>query len=242
MREMNTLRFAPAMLAAILLGPLAACAGAAAAGGEPVGPPVADPGALEASLRAATLPASPRQANFGWSLNEGGSVVRGRGVIRYVAPERLRLDLFGPRGETYLAAALVGEEFRVPPAVAGEFKLPSPSLLWAALGVATPPPGSLLESASAGVEGSLLRYRLTGAETLELRTTGGDAPRLVRAERIGPSGVLESVYIDYSSAGSIAKTRYRDWAAFRELVLEPESFKDVASFPESIWSPGAPAR
>ena len=58
------------------------------------GQPAADPAPLAAELQRATLPASARQVNFGWELDEAGSRFRGRGVARFRAPDRFRLDLF----------------------------------------------------------------------------------------------------------------------------------------------------
>jgi hypothetical protein len=84
----------------------------------PGGQPVPDPAGFAAELRASTVPAGPQQVNFGWTLDERGSRVRGRGVVRSEAPRRIRLDLFGPRGETYLMAALVEGEYRLPAAAA----------------------------------------------------------------------------------------------------------------------------
>src|SRR5215207_7239487 len=84
-------------------------AGCATAGiPEVTGEPVVDGTTVAADLRAAALPMGPFQVNFSWSLEEGGSRASGRGVVRVEAPERIRLDLFGPRGETYLVAALNG--------------------------------------------------------------------------------------------------------------------------------------
>ena len=74
------------------------------------GVPVADPVGLVTELSAASAPEAPYQVNFGWTLEEGGARANGRGVVRVEAPERIRLDLFGPRGETYLVAALTEGE------------------------------------------------------------------------------------------------------------------------------------
>ena len=110
---------------------LAACAPAATAdaGARAPRPGAGQPAArrgsrrpVAAELARATVPASPRQVNFAWELDEAGARFRGRGVGRMVAPSRFRLDLFGPRGETYLAAALVDGEARVPPALAERFR------------------------------------------------------------------------------------------------------------------------
>ncbi|HEX6037933.1 MAG TPA: hypothetical protein VFZ20_07840, partial [Longimicrobium sp.] len=95
---------------------LAACAPAARtqtpapAPAQPAAP--ADPAVLATETARGTVPASARQLNFGWQLDEAGAGFRGRGVARMVAPSRFRLDLFGPRGETYLAAALVDGQAR----------------------------------------------------------------------------------------------------------------------------------
>ena len=123
----------------LLLGLWALLSGCVPRTNPPLGAPLLDPEAAVAELRSATVPASARRASFAWALLESGSRLRGEGVVRFEAPERLRLDLFGPRGETYLAAALVGEEIRIPPQLAGQVALPSPSLLWGALGVLRPP-------------------------------------------------------------------------------------------------------
>ena len=223
----------------VLLG-LGACAPGVPA---PVGQPVADPAALASALQQATTPAAPRQATFEWTLDEQGSRVRGRGAIRFQAPERLRLDLFGARGETYLAAALVGEEFRLPPAATQGVALPSPALLWSALGVIRPPAGAPLVLAAMSDTVAILRYELPGGEQLEYRAAheGGNT-RLLQVERRARRGVLETIRLEYGAQDELARTRYRDWAAYRDLVFETETIRDVPSFPESIWRPDAASR
>jgi hypothetical protein len=205
---------------------------------------VPDPERFAESLQQATTPGVPRQANFEWTLDEAGSRVRGRGVVRFVAPERQRLDLFGPRGETYLAAALVGEEFRLPTGAAQGFDLPSPALLWAALGVIRPPTGAPLTSASMLNDSvAVLRYQLVGDEQLEFRAAhqnGGT--RLLQVERRGRRGTLETLRLEYGADGNLVRTRYRDWSAYRDLVFESESIRDATSFPENIWRPDAASR
>lgn len=233
---MSTMTFRRLAPIGALAAALAGCGSARAP--QPVGPPVADPAAQVARFERETVPASPRQASFGWTLEEAGSRVGGRGVVRYVAPDRLRLDLFGPRGETYLAAALVGDEFRVPPAATEGVRLPSPALLWAALGVFRAPPGGSLSSATAGEGAAALLYE-AGGDRFDFRAADvGGALRLDRVERIGPSGVLETVRLEYGPDGRLGATRYRDWSAYRDLVFELESVEDVESFPDAIWTPG----
>ncbi|HEX8907330.1 MAG TPA: hypothetical protein VF771_20930, partial [Longimicrobiaceae bacterium] len=186
---------------------LAACAAGTAGGGAPASSPspspapvagsgaaaAASPDSIADALRRATLPPSPRQVQFGWSLDEAGSRFSGRGVARYHAPDRFRLDLFGPRGETYLAAALVDETPRIPPAVAERFKLPSPALLWAAVGVVRPPSTARLASATDEGGRVTVRYDLGGDGTLEYRAQGG---RLESVRRTKGGGVQESVELE----------------------------------------------
>jgi hypothetical protein len=224
------------MLAAALLS-LGACAQAAA----PVGTPVANPEAAAAELRRASLPDGPRQITFAWTLDEAGSRVRGRGVGRMVAPERVRLDLFGPRGETYLAAALVEDEFRLPQGATGAVPLPSPSLLWASVGVVQPPSQARLLSATSTESELILRYSGDEGETIEYRAALQPL-RLTSVSRSVQRGANETLQLTWDMAGTLQSTRYRDLSAFRELVLTIEETSAVASFPATIWRPDGTAR
>jgi len=199
----------------------------------------ASPDSIAEALRRATLPSSPRQMQFGWSLDEAGSRFNGRGVARFAAPDRFRLDLFGPRGETVLAAALVNETPRIPAAVAERFKLPSPALLWAAVGVVRPPSSARLAAATDEGGRVTLRYDLGGDGTLEYRAQGG---RLQSVRRLRGGGVQESVDLERAADGSLKAARYRDQAAYRSLNLTLESSTDVASFADDVWSPPGTGR
>lgn len=225
----------------VLAGALAACGPTAIPGPpspspEPMPgatpPATPDPAAIEAELRRATVPASARQVNFGWMLDEAGARFSGRGVARYVAPSRVRLDLFGPRGETYLAAALVDGELRAPPALLQRFELPSPALLWGAVGVVAPPADArLLEGTARGGE-TTLRYQ-AGDDVLEYRARGG---RLQSVRRSRRGAVAESIDLTWNERG-VARAQYRDWGAYRTLNLTTESSTDVSQFPEETWRP-----
>jgi hypothetical protein len=196
------------------------------------------PAPLAASIAHATSPAEPRQISFTWTLNEQGSRVSGRGVVRVVAPERIRLDLFGMRNETYLSAALVGEEFRLPGGAPQGIPLPSPALLWGALGVVRPPAAATLVDATTADSTTVLRYRAPDGDIFQYKVyTSTATPRLDQLQRIGGSSVVESVQRDRSPAGDLLRARYRDWSAYRELTLQVENAKDVAGFPEAIWTP-----
>ena len=221
---------------------LAGCAGARLSG--PVGEAVPDPAGFAASLREATLPATPEQITFSWTLNEQGSNVGGRGVVRTEAAERIRLDLFGPRGETYLIAALVGDEYRLPPEAANADDLPSPALLWGALGVLQPPAGAQLTSATSTPTSAELRYELTNGEVYVYTFDRGpdERYRLSLLQRASSRGVIERVTVEHGGDGAISRAGYRDNTAFRELSLEVESVRPEQRFPSDIWSPDAAAR
>lgn len=234
-----TRRSAARWVALLALATAPACATAAATGGPSPGVPAPDPAPVAAELQRATALPSARQIAFSWQLDEAGARLNGRGVLRVQPSERLRLDLFGPRGETYLAAALVGEEARVPAAVAERFPLPSPSLLWGAVGVVRPPAGASLLAASNDGEATLVRFQTADGSTLEFRTRGG---RLDAVRRLERGGVRESIQLSYTDDGALRRTEYRDWAAYRTLTLTPESSTNVASFPEETWSPPGTGR
>jgi hypothetical protein len=205
---------------------------------EPVGEPAADPAAMAAELQPLTIPSSPLQINFSWSLDEGGSRVSGRGVVRAEAPDRARLDLFGPRGETYLMAALVDGQYRLPPAASANVALPSASLLWSAFGVLEPPTGAELTSATTAAESSELRYRTPQGEVFAYTfDSGAGQPSLSRLERAGGRGIIETVTLERDETGGISRTRYRNWAEYRDLTIDIETVRETNPFPTEIWRP-----
>jgi hypothetical protein len=221
--------------AVLLAWGVAACTPRAA---PPVGIPAADPAPLAASLARSTISTQPLQTSFSWTLNEQGSRVSGKGVVRAIAPERIRLDLFGPRNETYLSAALVGEDFRFPSGAPQGIALPSPALLWGAMGVIRPPAAATVVDATTADSLTTLRYRAPDGDIFQYRVyTSTPTPRVAQLERVSGSNVLESVRLDRSPTGEIVRARYRNWSAYRDLTLEVDNAKDVESFPEEIWRP-----
>ena len=218
---------------------MALASGACAAGGAaPAGEPIPDPAGAAAHAIESTAPDARRRITFGWTLDESGSRVRGRGVVRLDPPDRLRLDLFGPRNETVLAAALVGGEARLPAGAPADAPIPSPALLWAGLGAVRPPQGATLASASTADGETILRWVAAGGETYEyLLTPAADGPRLRRLQRLGSRGPLETVGVEWTEGGEISRATYRDWSAFRDLTLEIEESVAADPFPPGIWTP-----
>ena len=225
-------------LCALVIASAAGCATASTGAIEPVGAPVADPSAAAAEAARATVPTGSRQITFAWTLEESGSRLGGRGVVRHQGGERLRLDLFGPRNESYLSAAMVGDEVRLPAGAAAGVAIPSPALLWAGLGVVRPPAASTLQDVTADDSVTVIRYRAANGDTYLYRLgRGASAPRLPQVARAGSRGVIESVRLEWGDTGALARARYRDWSAFRDLTLELQSVNDAASFPQEIWTP-----
>lgn len=211
--------------------------GCAAGRAAPVGTPVPDPSATAVALAEATAPTEPRQITFSWRLDESGSRVSGRGVVRLQPPDRLRLDLFGPRNETVLAAAMVGEQVRMPAAVRTDVAIPSPALLWGGVGAIRPPSDATLQSATAAEGVTVLRYATEDGEVYEYTVGDEPQPRLREVQRLGSRGPLETVGLEWSETGEITRASYRDWAAYRNLTLEIEQNVVAQNFPEQIWTP-----
>lgn len=206
---------------------------------EPEGAPVIDPSDAADRLVQATLPSGPVKATFSWNLQEGRTRLQGQGVARYEAPSRLRLDLFGPRGTTYLSAALVDERFRLPPNARDVITLPSSSLLWAAVGIFQPPPSGRLLSVTTSGDVISVRYSAEGDEIYDFRFNGSaTAAHLSSVERAGADGVTESLELSYDDSGTLRTANYRNWADFRDLEIQIENFEDATSFPPEIWLPG----
>lgn len=214
-------------------------AGCAPAAYTAAGAPAADPVAVADSLRRATIPAAPQQVSFAWSLDEQGTPLRGRGVARYQAPQRLRVDLFGPRGETYLAAALVGDSLRLPPGAAAGIQLPSPALLWGALGVLRPPSGAVPVAALRDGEMLVVRYR--DPSSSQEFAFEADPEGLAGVQRLDGSTRLESLRLRRDTTG-LRSAEYRDWAAYRTLTLAFEGAPAAALFDPAIWLTGNAAR
>ncbi|MBI4544559.1 MAG: hypothetical protein HY703_05130 [Gemmatimonadetes bacterium] len=225
-------RAGPAAAAALALLGIAASLLACAPPGT-AGQPA--PASVEHDLVAASAPARPLRILFDWTVREREARFSGRGVARIEPPYRARLDLFGPRGETYLSAAVVEAELRLPPFAAAA-PVPPPPLLWSALGVFRPPPDAELVSARQQGEALHLEYR-EGGFRWRFAFEGGS---LRQAEWEWPGKERQSVLLKGEAAGRLPREAvYRDWTAFVELVLTLDKADDVEPFPPEIWTPGA---
>jgi hypothetical protein len=195
-------------------------------------PDTADPAVADVVL-AATAPDRPLHVVFEWRALEGDARFTGEGVARIQPPHHARLDLFGPRGDTYLSAGLVGDDLRLPPGVqAGQ--IPPPALMWAVLGVVAPPQGAVLVGTRDDGARAELYYE-TDAGTLWYVLEGGRL-RSARWDGAGRRMVVE--LRGETGPGLPTQATYRDFAAVAELMLNLESVDEVEPFSPDIWNPG----
>jgi hypothetical protein len=221
-------RAAPLVAIAVASG-LGGCAAAMQPPDEVVDPAIADRAA------AATAPARPLHVVFDWSLRDRDARFTGQGAAR-IAPEyRARLDLFGPRGEAYMAAALIGTELSLAAAADATAELPPAELLWTVLGTFHPPERAALVSTRDDGTTTRIEYAL-GSERWRFRFTNDI---LVYAEwDAGRAGRRTVELRARGAAGLPTEAVYRDHHEFRELILTLKEAQEVDAFPQDIWRVG----
>lgn len=195
-------------------------------------PSTANPAAAAAAIER-TAPERPLRAIFSWQVQERDARFDGSGAARIEPPYRARLDLFGPRGDAYLSAAVVDSEIRLPPGVRAPVQLPSPSMMWAVLGVVRPPDQAVL--AGTREDGSDLELHYTVAEDRLVYLLGNG--RLRRATWKG-SGRRMSVELEGARGALPGRAVYRDWSGHTELVIRMDEVDEVDTYPPEIWRPG----
>jgi hypothetical protein len=196
-----------------------------------LGPPRPE---LEAAALRLALPPAPAHLIFDWRLVEREARFGGQGVARVDAPHRARLDLFGPRGEAYLAAVLWESELRLPPGVS-QSAVPPPELLWASVGVFRPPSEASLTGSDSTGTTIRLGYERPGERWLYQLQAG----RLEYVDYHGPGG-RRRVELRGEAGAFPVQTLFRDWGESRELLLTVTQVEYVEGFPADIWTLGAP--
>lgn len=196
-------------------------------------PETLDPDVAAAAIRQ-TAPDRPLQAVFDWVILDGEARFTGSGAARIEPPYRARLDLFGPTGEGYLSAALVGKDLRLPPGTPAE-RLPPPAMLWAALGVVTPPDEAVLVGTRVTAERTELYYDV-GESRLRYTIAAG---RLVSARWDGPGRRMTLALEGRVEPGLPREAFFRDPSAGMELKLNVETVDEVDPYPPEIWRPDA---
>ena len=202
---------------------LAGCAGRGV-------PATLDPAAADRAVRE-TAPDRPLRVVFEWRILDGEARFSGDGVARIEAPYRARLDLFGPQGEGYLSAALVGTDLRL----SGEpdRALPPPAMIWSVLGVVKPPEDAQLVGTRQ--DGDALELHYAVGESRLLYILRDLRLRLVEWRGAGRHMVVE---LDGAANGVPATAAYRDWSGGTELHTGVETVEEVESYPSEIWTPG----
>jgi hypothetical protein len=219
----------------LILLSVAGCASAPETVPVPQAPP--EP-AIAAALVDSTALRQSLHLVFAWTFTEESARFSGRGSTRVQAPYHARLDLFGPRGETYLAAAAVGDELRLPASLPDQMRsvVPPVALLWSALGVLRAPAGATLDLTHVSGDTTIVGYS-RGGERWRFRAVRG---RLQYVEWNGPNAGKRTVELRGAAKYDLPSVAvYRDWAAFRELTLTLEQVNEAGAFPPETWQPGS---
>lgn len=194
------------------------------------------PETLEPHVAAAaierTAPDRPLQAVFDWVMLDGGARFTGSGAARMEPPYRVRLDLFGPRGDGYLSAAAVGMDVRLPPGTPS-VPLPPPSMLWAAFGVVAPPDEARLVGTTVAEDRTELYYDVGGSRLRYTLVEG----RLRSATWRGEGRQMALELSDAVEHDLPVSALYRDAGGGTELKLSLERVDDAEPFPPGTWVP-----
>ena len=213
-------------------------AAAGCASTPPAGPPLppSEGESIAAALAEATRIPGPSRIRFEWVIGEQGRRASGEGLARVEPPYRARLDLFLGDGTTVGRATLLDAQLQDPVGLP-QAVVPPPDLLWAALGVFRPGPGSALTAARRRADGVVeLRYSVANGQELRYVV---DGQRILEAEILQDGDAVHEVTLaPGESAPFPREATYKNLAEYRELKLTTRSIENVERFPTDIWSPG----
>ena len=165
-----------------------------------------------------------RQIVFRWEFNEDFIVARGEGVARLAAPDSARLDFFADGGFGSGYALLFGDRVVAPGGNLVQGMLPSPPMVWAAVGRLAVPPAN---DTVATVDGGVLRADIGRDPRWRVSISNG---RLTSLELVENGRVSESVV--RAADGSV---RYTNPKARRMLRITITREEIVPGFDASIW-------
>ena len=175
------------------------------------GPPIDNPQALAARLRASTGPTAPYRLRFAWRYADEKGRLDGEGVVRYNPSDSLRLDLFAP-GDASMSVALTPSGL----STLGEIesvRLPGPVFLYGMAGIFRPgqgPPSSGFRTADSDV-------LVFGEEDAALYVYV-DGSRIVRIEERRGRRVQRRIEVTWDEVGEWPRSAaYRDFVESRRV-------------------------
>ena len=169
---------------------------------------------------------SNRHVVFRWEFTEDFIVARGDGVARLAPPDSARLDFFADGGFGSGYALVFDDRIVTPGGNSVSGMLPSPPMLWAAVGRLAVPPSP---DTVAAVDGSVIRADIGRDPRWRVTITDG---RFALLEQIAGSTVVESV-----SRAPDGTVRYSNPRSRRMLRITITREEEVRGFDASIWHP-----
>jgi hypothetical protein len=163
---------------------------------------------------------------FRWELEDPDLTARGEGAARVTTPDSVRLDFFLAGGLGSGAAALVGEDLRLPPLAVDFVRrlIPPPPLLWSTFGRLALP---ALRDTVVRLDGDTLRADI-GRPVAWRLTFARDTLR--RTERVDGGRVIE--WVTRYSDGHV---RYRNELTRRRLDLFITRSDSTRAFDSTIF-------
>lgn len=179
-------------------------------------------------LPRAELQAGHRRVVFRWELTDADLIARGEGAARIAAPDSVRLDFFLGGGMGSGAAVLIGNDLALQDSANDITRrlVPTPPLLWAALGRLAIGKADTVMAAAHGQSlqadvGDPVVWRVTFI-----------ADTLSRLERVDRNRVLE--WVERSRDGRTVRYKHETQRRSLELVITNNSA--VGAFDPAIWS------
>jgi hypothetical protein len=212
-----------------------------AAGCGPGTPPRLEPVGAGPTERAAVLawvdstaPQGSVLHRFKWSFKNERSSAGGRGTLRVVGPDSLRMDVAGPLGAGRAAGVVVGDSaLWVEPEKSLDELVPSYPLLWAMTGVARPPAtGAELRGLT---EAARVFYQyVNGADTVEyLRESAAPIRFLAEVRHAGK--VVGRVETRFDAAGQPVSSRLTVPSQPAQLDLTFYQHAPTNAFAPDTW-------
>lgn len=195
-----------------------------AAGCGPKIAPLTGVVAESSDLGSYQLPRGSSQKVITWELQEGPMFLRGEGIVRVAYPDTARVDLQVSGGfGGGVSVVLIGDNAVFPPGAMMTHLLPSPPLLWAALGRLSPIAAS---DTIVRVQGDTLRADL--GDPVQWRVNAVNN-RLTMLERVTDGRIAEVTSV--TDPGVVIYESPRK----RKLVIRIRNTTQVDRFESRVW-------